>query len=151
MTFLGLFGKLGEISLFPDQTIFYLYGRPWGISVEWWILQNFTEEVYRTTGWLEWKGSLEIIKPLLEQLHPEQFAQDCVQACYEYLQRKRIHSLSGLLQGSATLSKEIFPSYSDGSMGNTANCRPPAELCTAHPHPSCRVVFAAVSSRMLVF
>jgi len=46
-----------------------------------------------------WKGTLWVTQsnPLPKQDHPEQAAQDCVQAGLEYLQRRRIHDLSGQL------------------------------------------------------
>ena len=44
-----------------------------------------------------WKGPLWVTQsnPLLKQGHPEQAAQDVVQAGLEYLQRRRLHSLPG--------------------------------------------------------
>lgn len=88
-------GIVWEVSLFAGQSIFDLYGRAGGISGARWTLQHLPEGADRISGWLGWKGSLEILQALLEQVHPEEFAQDCVQACFEYLQRKRLHSLSG--------------------------------------------------------
>lgn len=70
-------------------------------------LKEFTESQAGWGGRALWRSS----KPLLEQVHREQFAQDCVQACFEYLQRKRLHSLSG--QPAMGLchphSKAVFP------------------------------------------
>jgi len=44
-----------------------------------------------------WKGPLWVTQsnPLPKQGHPEQAAQDRVQAGLEYLQRRRLHSLPG--------------------------------------------------------
>ena len=44
-----------------------------------------------------WQGPLGIPQPnpLPKQGHPEQAAQDCIQAGLEYLQRRRLHSPSG--------------------------------------------------------
>jgi len=52
---------------------------------------------HRITECLGLEGTLGIIQsnPLLKQGHPEQAAQDPVQAGLEYLQRRRLHSLPG--------------------------------------------------------
>ena len=44
-----------------------------------------------------WQGPLWVTQPnrLLKQGHPEQAAQDLVQAGLEYLQRRRLHNLPG--------------------------------------------------------
>jgi len=55
-------------------------------------LKLFTSESQNGRGW---KGPLGVTQPnpLPKQGHPEQVAQDLVQAGLEYLQRRRLHSL----------------------------------------------------------
>ena len=52
---------------------------------------------HRIIEWWGWKGPLWVTQsnPLPKQGHPEQAAQDLVQAGLEYLQRRRLHSLPG--------------------------------------------------------
>ena len=47
----------------------------------------------------------------LEHVHLEKFAQNCVQVSFEYLQRRRLHSLSGqpVPVLCHPLSKEVLP------------------------------------------
>jgi len=46
--------------------------------------------------------------PLPKQGHLQQAAQDLVQAGFEHLQRRRLHSLGSLFQGSVTLKVKVF-------------------------------------------
>ena len=57
------------------------------------IYSHFTE----SQNGRGWKGPLEITQsnPLPKQGHPEQAAEDLVQAGLEYLQRRRLHNLPG--------------------------------------------------------
>jgi len=74
------------------------------------IFQLHHKENHRMVGFGRdlWKSSSPT--PMLKQVHLEQTAQDCIQVGLEYLQRRRLHSLSG--QPVPVLrhphSKEVF-------------------------------------------
>ena len=53
---------------------------------------RITESQHGRVGRDLWRSSSPT--PLLEQDHPEQVAQDRIQAGFEYLQRRRLHNLS---------------------------------------------------------
>lgn len=70
-------------------------------------------DIFNSQNYWGWKGNLEIIQPnpLLKQANLEQVAQDHIQPGLEYLQRRRLHNLSGH-PGPALChpeSKEAFP------------------------------------------
>ena len=61
------------------------------------LLHDISRIVTESQNVRGWKGPLWVTQsnPLPKQGHPEQAAQDRVQAGLEYLQRRRLHSLPG--------------------------------------------------------
>jgi len=49
--------------------------------------------------------------PLPKQIHLEQAAQDCIQAGFEYLQRRRLHNLSGLMKHAVFTNPSLYCAF----------------------------------------